>query len=124
VRPRAGGALQGITILTSNSRARFDSAFTRRLDLIVEFPLPGQEERRALWVAHLGSGHALAPRDVNRLAAVADLCGGHVRNVVLAAAAFALDAGRPVAFADVIRGLAGEYRKLGRLVPVDYLLSA
>jgi SpoVK/Ycf46/Vps4 family AAA+-type ATPase len=108
-----------MTILTSNSRARFDSAFTRRLDLIVEFPLPGPEERRALWLAHLGSVHALAPRDVNRLAAVADLCGGHVRNAVLAAAALAQAAGRPIGFDDVVRGLAGEYRKLGRQVPVE-----
>src|SRR5262245_32779388 len=28
----------GITILTSNSRSRFDEAFTRRLDMIVDFP--------------------------------------------------------------------------------------
>jgi hypothetical protein len=35
----------GITILTTNSRERIDTAFTRRLDAIVEFPLPGFQER-------------------------------------------------------------------------------
>src|SRR5262249_57421353 len=42
-------SFDGITLLTSNSRGRFDTAFSRRLDLVIEFPLPGPEERRALW---------------------------------------------------------------------------
>ena len=53
---------EGIAILTSNSRARFDSAFTRRLDAIVDFPAPGPEERRDLWTAHLGQAHGLDSR--------------------------------------------------------------
>ena len=59
----------GIALLTSNSRARFDAAFTRRLDAILDFPLPGPEERRALWRSHLGDGHRLPPAELNQLAA-------------------------------------------------------
>ena len=54
-------SFDGIALLTSNSRSRFDAAFTRRLDAIIEFPCPGPEERRALWLSHLGAGHALTP---------------------------------------------------------------
>ena len=50
------------------------------------------------------SGHALQPRDLNRLAATADLGGGHIRNAVLAAAVVAQDAGRPIEFGDVAQG--------------------
>ena len=106
---------QGIAVLTSNSRARFDSAFTRRLDVIAEFPPPGPVERRALWLAHLGGHHRLDTGAVNRLAAVCDLAGGHVRNVVLAAAARAR--GRPIEEADLLPALAAEYVKLGKPVP-------
>jgi len=109
----------GICVLTSNSRSRFDQAFTRRLDAIIEFPTPGPQERRALWLSHLGSGHTLAGQDINRLAAVTDLAGGHIRNVVLTAAVFAHSARRPIAYADILGGLADEYRKLGRQLPVD-----
>lgn len=109
----------GICVLTSNSRSRFDQAFTRRLDAIIEFPTPGPQERRALWLSHLGSGHTLAGQDINRLAAVTDLAGGHIRNVVLTAAVFAHSAARPIAYADILGGLADEYRKLGRQLPVD-----
>jgi hypothetical protein len=107
----------GIALLTSNSRTRFDSAFSRRLDAIIEFPLPGPEERRALWVAHLGPAHSLEARELNQLAATVDLAGGHIRNAVLAAAANAHAEARRVRYQDLVRGIAGEYRKLARQMP-------
>jgi SpoVK/Ycf46/Vps4 family AAA+-type ATPase len=109
----------GIALLTSNSRARFDPAFCRRLDMIVEFPLPGPEERRLLWLSHLGSNHRLSHRDLNQIAAAADLAGGHIRNAVLTAAVLAQAATRPIEYADVYLGLSDEYRKLGRQTPTE-----
>lgn len=107
----------GIVLLTSNSRSRFDPAFSRRLDMVLDFPPPGPDERRALWQVHLGNGHDLEPRDVNRLAASCDLAGGHVRNAVLAAAVLAREAGRTLTWEDVVQGVALECRKLGRPLP-------
>jgi SpoVK/Ycf46/Vps4 family AAA+-type ATPase len=112
-------SFDGITLLTSNSRARFDPAFTRRLDVIIDFPPPGPAERRALWLAHLGASHGLTQRELNRLATAADLSGGAIRNVVLAAAVLVREEGRAVGYADVLCGLAGEYRKQGRQMPVE-----
>ncbi|HKK04896.1 MAG TPA: ATP-binding protein [Gammaproteobacteria bacterium] len=104
----------GIVVLTSNSRERIDSAFTRRLDAIVEFPAPGQSERLALWRAHLGDN---GPGDeaYAYLASYCDLAGGHIRNAVLTAATRA--AGAPIGMADLVHGLDCEYRKLGRSLP-------
>ena len=110
-------SFEGITVLTSNSRARFDSAFTRRLDAIIEFPLPAPAERRALWLAHLGETHSLSIADINRLSAASDLAGGHIRNAVLAAALAARSAARPIAYADVVAGVSAECRKLGKQAP-------
>jgi ATPase family associated with various cellular activities (AAA) len=107
----------GITILTSNSRQRFDTAFSRRLDMVIDFPLPRPEERRSLWQSHLGDHHALTPQDFNQLAATVDLCGGHIRNVVLTAAVLAQSEGRTINFSDILQGLGAEYRKLGRQMP-------
>ncbi len=108
---------RGILLLTSNSRMRFDSAFSRRIDLVVDFPAPGPEERRMLWKTHLGEKHDLQPAQINLLAAHADVCGGHIRNAVLAAAVSALEAGRAVEWRDVLEGLKLEYTKLGRQMP-------
>jgi SpoVK/Ycf46/Vps4 family AAA+-type ATPase len=105
----------GIVLLTSNSRARFDSAFTRRLDSILEFPSPAPEERRALWLAHLGDAHALDAAAINRLAVGCDLAGGHIRNVTLAARAISHD--QAIGWASLIQATAAEYRKLGKQMP-------
>jgi hypothetical protein len=112
-------SFDGIVLLTSNSRSRFDPAFTRRLDMIVEFSLPGPEERRAIWLAHLGDAHQLGQQEINQLAATVDIGGGHIRNVVMTAALLAIQAARPISYRDVAVGLAGEYRKLGRQLPVE-----
>jgi SpoVK/Ycf46/Vps4 family AAA+-type ATPase len=114
-------SFEGIVILTSNSRSRFDAAFSRRLDAVIDFPLPSPEERRALWLAHLGADHELCPRDVNQLAGRVDLAGGHIRNAVLAGAVRPREERRRLQYADVLRGLAAEYRKLGRQMPVELL---
>jgi len=110
-------SFEGIVLLTSNSRARFDPAFTRRLDAILEFPTPGPEERRALWLAHLGDAHSLDAAALNRLAAACDLAGGHIRNVVLAAAARARLQDSAIGEAEIAAAVAAEYRKLGKPVP-------
>lgn len=110
-------SFEGIVVLTSNSRARFDSAFTRRLDKILEFPQPTPDERRSLWAGHLGEHHALSSSDLNRLAAACELAGGHIRNAVLDAAARARHQQRAIAFADVLHAVSAEYRKLGQQTP-------
>jgi hypothetical protein len=103
----------GIVLLTSNSRERFDSAFSRRLDAVIDFALPGPQERHALWLAHLGDGHGLSEGELNRLAGEVDLAGGAIRNVVLAAAVLAREGRGAITMAELRRGLAMECRKLG-----------
>ncbi|WP_426752935.1 ATP-binding protein [Myxococcus sp. Y35] len=112
-------AFDGVAILTSNSKSRFDSAFTRRLDAIIDFTLPGPAERRALWTTHLGMAHELPAKELSRLAATADLAGGQIRNVVLTAALIAREAGRPIQTPDVLEALVHEYRKQGREPPSE-----
>jgi hypothetical protein len=109
----------GIALLTSNSRARFDTAFTRRLDIVIEFPLPGPEQRRDLWLSHLGQEHGLTSQEINRLAVAANVSGGSIRNSVLTAAVLAGKAGRRIAYADILNGVQAEYTKLGRPAPAE-----
>ena len=110
---------KGIVLLTSNSRGRFDSAFTRRLDKVIEFSLPAPEERRSLWQTHLGNRHTLSLKQLNQLAVGSDLAGGHIRNAVLSAAVQAKSNARQISFDDIVIGLESEYRKLGRQLPAE-----
>ncbi len=108
---------EGVALLATNSRDRFDPAFVRRLDMVLEFPLPDAAARRLLWDRHLGDAHAIAPARLDQVAAAVDLAGGHVRNVVLAAAARAKAGDRPIAARDLDAAIAEEYAKLGRTAP-------
>ena len=106
----------GMAILTTNLRANLDEAFTRRLDVLVDFPMPEEADRRRLWERHLDG--PLPRADDIDLAFLADrfrLSGGNVRNIVLTAAHRAAATGHPVAMADLVRATDREYRKLGRL---------
>jgi hypothetical protein len=107
----------GIAILTSNGRGRFDDAFSRRLDAILTFPLPGPEERRALWLSHLGTAQDVSSSQINLLAAAAEMSGGQIRNAVLRAAVDAARDGKRIDYGNLLAGIAGEYRKSGRQLP-------
>lgn len=111
----------GIAVLTSNSRSRFDQAFSRRLDFVLELPAPSPKDRRRLWKAHLGElAAALTPQELNRLAATAELTGGQIRNVVLAVAARARASGRgpeELGLDDFRQALGAEVRKVGKQLP-------
>lgn len=109
-------AHDGIVVLTSNTKGRIDAAFSRRLDAVIEFPPPSADDRRRLWQAHLGDDE-LTAAELNRLAATADLAGGHVRNAALNGAAAAAAAERAATLGDYARGLVAEYQKLGRPPP-------
>jgi len=107
----------GLAILTTNLRANLDDAFTRRLDAIVDFPLPDEEHRRVLWERCLGPA---LPRtddvDLDFCARQFELAGGHIRSIALTAAYLAAGRGSPVCMADLMAATQREYRKLGRLV--------
>ncbi|MFE2287965.1 ATP-binding protein [Streptomyces sp. NPDC059443] len=106
----------GLAILATNLRANLDEAFTRRLDLVVDFPLPDAEQRLALWDRCLGPR---LPRgddlDLPFCARSFELAGGDIRSAAVTAAYLAADAGRPVLMADLVAAVVREYRKLGRL---------
>jgi len=106
----------GVAILTTNLRANLDEAFLRRLDVIVDFPMPEEEDRRRLWALHLRPELPLADDiDLDFLAAAFKLSGGNIRNICLAAAFLAASANRPVTMLDMVRATEREYQKLGRL---------
>ncbi|OKI16158.1 ATP-binding protein [Saccharothrix sp. CB00851] len=110
-------SFDGIAVLTTNLRSNMDEAFTRRIDVIADFPLPGAAERLALWDHCLGS--RLPRADDLDLAFCADrfeLAGGSIRACAVTAAYLAAAGGRSVGMADVIAAVHQEYRKLGRLV--------
>ncbi|WP_158887993.1 ATP-binding protein [Amycolatopsis anabasis] len=110
-------SFDGIAVLTTNLRSNLDEAFTRRLDVVVDFPVPDADQRLALWDRCLGPE---LPRssdvDLAFCAKSFELAGGSIRACAVTAAYLAAEADRPVAMADLIAAVRREYRKLGRLL--------
>jgi ATPase family associated with various cellular activities (AAA)/Winged helix domain, variant len=105
----------GLAVLATNLRSNIDEAFTRRLDIVVDFPMPDRDLRRRLWA------HCLAPLqlgddlDLDFCAESFELSGGDIRAIAITIAYRAASQGHPVRMVDVITAVGQEYRKLGRL---------
>ncbi|MEV0090287.1 ATP-binding protein [Streptomyces sp. NPDC050738] len=114
-------AFEGVAVLTTNLRANLDEAFTRRLDLVVDFPFPDVELRLALWRSCLAGVPQTDGLD-DELAVCAkefELSGGAIRSAAVTAGYLAAGRGGPLTDADVRAGARREYVKMGRLVVGD-----
>ncbi|MFD5970236.1 ATP-binding protein [Streptomyces sp. NPDC060311] len=110
-------SFDGIALLTTNLRANIDEAFTRRLDLVVDFPFPDAEQRLALWRHGLSRVPCSDGIDAEPLAREFELAGGSIRSAVVTAAYLAAGRDDTVTADDLLEGARREYRKAGRLVP-------
>jgi hypothetical protein len=114
---------EGVLLVTTNALDRIDSAFARRMDIVIRFPPPDEMARHAILLQHLG------PCDVSDalLAEVAVRCalsGGQLRNVALAARIQALAAGAPPGDAELRSAVEQEYRKTNQPCPLKPMIAA
>ena len=106
----------GAVILATNFRQNIDDAFLRRLDVVVDFPFPEAPDRERIWQLLLPDAAPLEQDvDVPFLAGQFRLSGGGIRNCSLAAAFMAADDDGSIGMRHLVRAVALEYGKLGRL---------
>jgi hypothetical protein len=111
----------GITVLATNLRGNLDPAFSRRMHFVIHFPDPDETIRRLLWeklLALAGPLDADDPIDLDHLAAVIELAGGDLRNIVLASTYDAAVNGGRVGSRHIVAAARREYAKMGRRIPV------
>jgi SpoVK/Ycf46/Vps4 family AAA+-type ATPase len=97
-------------------RGNIDDAFLRRMDAVIEFPFPTAEYRLRLWELLLPPEAARAPDvELDFLAERFELSGGGIRNAAIAAAVLAASEGTAIGMTQLVRGVAMEYAKHGRL---------
>lgn len=79
----------GVTLFTTNQLGKLDEALNRRLALKLEFPMPNQEQRAAIW-RRMMPKKAPLHKDVDFYKlAVVEVTGGYIKNAVLRAARMA-----------------------------------
>ncbi len=111
-------SFEGILIVTTNAGDRIDSAFQRRMDVVVDFRLPEIAERWAIWQIHLRHDNSIDPTFLSELAKRCNLTGGQIRNAVLHGRLLALDASTAMTSAHLHIAVEREYRKSGGVCPL------
>ena len=106
----------GAVILATNFKRNIDDAFIRRLDFVIDFPFPEADDRRRIWRLLLPEEAPVAEDvDLGFLATQFKLSGGAIRNCSLAAAFQAADEDAEIEMRHLVRAVAQEYGKQGRL---------
>jgi len=106
----------GLVILATNLRKNIDAAFLRRLQVVVEFPVPDLASRARIWASVWPLEAPVDPSvDPQLLAERFDLSGGHIRNIAMSAAYLAAEEGAAIGLRHVLAAARSEYRKLDKL---------
>jgi SpoVK/Ycf46/Vps4 family AAA+-type ATPase len=107
----------GVTLLATNLEQGLDEAFKRRVRFTVQFELPGQVERRALWRSMFPPKVPLASNiDWDLIATQFEMAGGYIKKAALRAALIAAESKRPITTEDLLVAGRHEYREMGRIV--------
>ena len=105
----------GLVVLATNLQRNIDRAFSRRIAVSVEFPLPDEDQRRSIWRGSFPAAAPLDDIDMDFLARQFEITGGVIHQAALGAAFRAAEHGRAITMDDVALSLKREYQKLGRL---------
>src|SRR5262249_17011779 len=109
---------EGIVIITTNAGNRIDTAFLRRLDVIINFAPPEAPERWLIWQSHLPQEHAVSRDFLREVAGRCSMTGGQIRNAALHATLLALGNDGEVIDAHLESAVQREYRKVGAACPL------
>ncbi len=112
---------RGLAILATNRKKDLDEAFLRRLRFLVDFPLPGPEERRRIWQTAIPEGVDASTLDLDFLAQRLPLAGGHIRSILFHACLQTARPGgaRALGMPAVVLAARRELDKLGRAISLD-----
>jgi len=109
-------SFDGIAVLTTNLRSNIDEAFTRRLDIVIDFPFPDAALRAVLWRRFLAYAPCAPDLDLDVVGTRFELSGGAIRSAAVTAAYLAVGHGGPVSYDDIVSGAHREYQKMGHVV--------
>jgi hypothetical protein len=107
----------GLAVLATNLRRNIDAAFVRRMDYVVEFALPGEADRVAIWARHLPAGLRADDVDLPLLARLYPVPGGWIRNAAIAAAFLAAASDQLVRQEHLVASMRREYGKASKPFP-------
>jgi AAA+ superfamily predicted ATPase len=106
---------EGVAILATNLRQNLDDAFSRRIQVVIDFPFPDEPSRLKIWKGMFPVEAPLGTDvDFIGLSREIKLAGGNIKNIALAAAFYAASDGQVVHMPHLLEAARREHQKLGR----------
>jgi hypothetical protein len=107
----------GLVILASNLKSNIDTAFARRFQAMIHFPMPNAPERLLLWQKSMPANCLLENNaSLDNLANRYELSGAAILNIIQFSSLRALQRGENVLlFRDILEGIRLEYQKEGKI---------
>lgn len=116
---------KGLAVLATNRKNDLDQAFLRRIRHVIEFPVPDEAQRAAIWQQVIPASVAENSRiDTAFLARQFPLSGGHIRSIVFNAclqSAYAGNGRKELFMKDVLVAVKREYDKMNRSLSLEQL---
>jgi AAA+ superfamily predicted ATPase len=106
-------AYRGLAILTTNRKSALDTAFTRRIRFIIDFPFPDANQRSAIWRRAFPQGTPTEGLSHERLGKL-NVTGGQIANIALHSAFLAADERKSVDLGHILRAAKHEFAKIER----------
>ncbi|MCP4898064.1 MAG: ATP-binding protein [bacterium] len=106
-----------LVILASNLKDNIDAAFTRRFQVTLHFPRPGEGERKRIWRIALPSTAPVSSGVDYEALSRLDMTGGSIVNSARTAALLAASqSGSEIDMVHVVRGVSRQYQREARLL--------
>jgi SpoVK/Ycf46/Vps4 family AAA+-type ATPase len=116
---------KGLAILATNRKKDLDEAFLRRLRYVIDFPMPGYDQRKMIWLESVPAGVDHDRLDIEFLARRFPLAGGHIRSIVFNACLQTAGRSRApgerpeLSMETVLVGVKREFDKLSRSISLE-----
>ncbi|MGX6606289.1 ATP-binding protein [Micromonosporaceae bacterium Da 78-11] len=106
---------EGMVVLATNLQRNIDPAFLRRISVAIDFVIPEEPQRRAIWARAFPPTAPVADLDLDFLARQFKITGGVISNAALGAAFLAAAEDSPITMRHAVLSVKREFQKLGRL---------
>ncbi len=105
----------GVVILATNLSKNIDDAFLRRMQIVIEFPFPDENQRKLIWKGIFPKEAPLAQDiDYRFLSEKIKLAGGNIKNMALSAAFYAAENSGEIDMHHIMHAAKREYQKIGK----------
>lgn len=104
----------GLIILATNLKPNIDLAFSRRIQSVINFPIPSEREREILWINALMGIAQVQSTFIKEISKSYELSGGVIKNVIQYAWLISKKSKSPIDEKQILAGIRRELFKDGK----------